>query len=781
MLNTRCTSPASTASTSFTTTPSYDLGRVQEVSEQFYLYEALPENQLWDWSISELYGVVIGMFRRLRIFPDTMPVTEGALLAFLEDVRAGYFDNPYHSFAHGVDVASVVYNFLHMPRTMVWLTPLDRLSMMLAALCHDIGHPGLTNLYQVNAKTELAQRYNNVSVLERYSCDLTKELLKKHDLLKWIPQRFTEQEEPIDSESLTGPNTPSDYIHRRIDEAILYTDMKYHFDLLGQLHQLVDELHGYTTDDASSGRGGQLSDAEEVDEDEAAVDAAMSANADNHSVHSTGSSDHSCNSCDSHDSDSMLDRVLPERQRSVLCSILLHAADISNIARPWVVSKWWSQSINAEFRKQSIREREEGLPLSPGLDRPEDEQMAGNIEFSELVRPFYVGLAELIPDMRVYLHNMDTNVNKLREIVNAKRTPAPRPLRRLGERRVSLAAGHLLVPADWQSRLIRRRNTLSHMMTRKSSMRGTHMCRTTGLSVQPQRLGLLAPIPASPVHSRNGEDSGGGGGSSDGASPIDTSKLDPMSPIDTMTFPGKSQIEQFSKDLARSTLLRSNSHLELRSHYMRRDNSNGLSGLVRPSADLSYRALYADRLLEQHDPASFLASLSDQMQVNNDYVMQTYKMDTLGETKMNTEVVTRTESPSSEDDTTVDSSTDNHADDNTLPAPVALAATKAAPLQIMSCPTTPTQDTIPLSVHSLTPLIGTSSESVRTAQPQVHHDVESRFSVVRSTSPIIQNIEDALTDRKLLYEGSEPLINSLLGAHENDVPPLPDYDMSSVS
>ncbi|RKP26965.1 hypothetical protein SYNPS1DRAFT_13398, partial [Syncephalis pseudoplumigaleata] len=265
---------------------------------------------------------MIGMFRRLGIFPDTMPVAEGALVAFLDDVCAGYLNNPYHSFAHGADVASVVYDFLHMPHAMTWLTPLDRVSMMISALCHDIGHPGLNNVYQVNANTELAQRYNQESVLERYSCDITAELLRKHDLLRWIPQSF-------------------------------------HFELLDQLHHLVDELHGCD----------MCEDVEEEDESDGRDD----------------------------------------EQRSTLCSILLHAADISNTARPWTVFKWWSHSINTEFRHQSKCERDEGLPLSPGLDRPADEEMTGNIEFAELVRPFFVGLSELIPEMRPFLHNLDAN------------------------------------------------------------------------------------------------------------------------------------------------------------------------------------------------------------------------------------------------------------------------------------------------------------------------------------------------------------------------------------
>jgi len=40
------------------------------------------------------------------------------------------------------------------------LKELDILATLLAAVCHDYKHPGLNNIYHINAQTELALSYN---------------------------------------------------------------------------------------------------------------------------------------------------------------------------------------------------------------------------------------------------------------------------------------------------------------------------------------------------------------------------------------------------------------------------------------------------------------------------------------------------------------------------------------------------------------------------------------------------------------------------------------------
>jgi len=44
------------------------------------------------------------------------------------------------------------------------LNQIDILSFLLAGVCHDLGHDGFTNGYHVNAMSERAIRYSDVSV-----------------------------------------------------------------------------------------------------------------------------------------------------------------------------------------------------------------------------------------------------------------------------------------------------------------------------------------------------------------------------------------------------------------------------------------------------------------------------------------------------------------------------------------------------------------------------------------------------------------------------------------
>lgn len=51
----------------------------------------------------------------------------------------------------------------HLKKTLK-LNKLDCLSMMIAAVCHDLGHDGFTNSYHVNAITKRAIDSNDMAV-----------------------------------------------------------------------------------------------------------------------------------------------------------------------------------------------------------------------------------------------------------------------------------------------------------------------------------------------------------------------------------------------------------------------------------------------------------------------------------------------------------------------------------------------------------------------------------------------------------------------------------------
>ena len=51
------------------------------------------------------------------------------------------------------------------------------MSFTIAAACHDVGHPGVTNIFLIETKAELAIRYNDSMVLENFHVATTYEIL----------------------------------------------------------------------------------------------------------------------------------------------------------------------------------------------------------------------------------------------------------------------------------------------------------------------------------------------------------------------------------------------------------------------------------------------------------------------------------------------------------------------------------------------------------------------------------------------------------------------------
>lgn len=67
---------------------------------------------------------------------------------------------------HGVDVAQMANIFLIKGKLiqLAELEHMDIMAFLVAAVCHDFGHDGFNNGYHVNAFTDRAIRYNDISV-----------------------------------------------------------------------------------------------------------------------------------------------------------------------------------------------------------------------------------------------------------------------------------------------------------------------------------------------------------------------------------------------------------------------------------------------------------------------------------------------------------------------------------------------------------------------------------------------------------------------------------------
>jgi HD-GYP domain-containing protein (c-di-GMP phosphodiesterase class II) len=93
----------------------------------------------WTLTTGQLCGVVLSLFKKLDLV-DFMGITDMDLLHFITDVERGYFANPYHSFNHAVDVSVMVYHFLANCSASAYLEQDDILALLIASLCHDVGH-----------------------------------------------------------------------------------------------------------------------------------------------------------------------------------------------------------------------------------------------------------------------------------------------------------------------------------------------------------------------------------------------------------------------------------------------------------------------------------------------------------------------------------------------------------------------------------------------------------------------------------------------------------------
>ncbi len=100
---------------------------------------------------------------------------------FISLVSENYRPNPYHSFVHGFSVFHV--NFLMISNLSLKskIEILQLYAVAIAALCHDVGHPGVNNQYLINLRDKLAIRYNDKSVLENMHAALTFTLAEKKE------------------------------------------------------------------------------------------------------------------------------------------------------------------------------------------------------------------------------------------------------------------------------------------------------------------------------------------------------------------------------------------------------------------------------------------------------------------------------------------------------------------------------------------------------------------------------------------------------------------------
>ena len=61
------------------------------------------------------------------------------------------------------------------------LSDLDNITIIIASLAHDVGHPGVNNRFLVNNRENIAMVYNDISVLENMHASVCFDVMKAED------------------------------------------------------------------------------------------------------------------------------------------------------------------------------------------------------------------------------------------------------------------------------------------------------------------------------------------------------------------------------------------------------------------------------------------------------------------------------------------------------------------------------------------------------------------------------------------------------------------------
>lgn len=279
---------------------------------------------------------------------------EQTLQRFIHAIEKEYLPNPFHNYAHAVDVVHGVAKLMRLTHAESFLSEVEQFSLLIAAVAHDLGHPGVNNSFLLEVGHELALQYNDCSPLENMHCAKLYTLVGNQ------------------SANVFSTLTREDYRESRKTciEAILHTDMMMHqamikdLEMLFQMHSEVFKTwNGLKGDGQASG------------------------------IRASTSSGH----------DPELEIFAMPEHKTKLLDMLLHSADVSNPCREWEVTEAWAIVCLEEFFAQGDQEKVLGIPVQFLNDREKLNRPNSQIGFIEfMIAPFYMAQLRLFPQLSEY-------------------------------------------------------------------------------------------------------------------------------------------------------------------------------------------------------------------------------------------------------------------------------------------------------------------------------------------------------------------------------------------
>ena len=216
---------------------------------------------------------------------------------FVGRVAGHYSDEvDFHSFTHAVDVTLSAFLLLTRYGGREHLQPVDAMAILVAAMCHDAGHPGLTNPFQKATQSELVSQYGEEATLERMHISIGQSILRSPGCNVLDAAGFSAEEQAWASEL--------------IEFAVLGTDLSTQSTVMAEWAEMF-------------GDGGSAAGAE-------------------------GAAASSC----------LCGFTMDEAARKAVGRLLLKTADLGCCAKPWAVAQHWAERLVRETQAQTAKELE---------------------------------------------------------------------------------------------------------------------------------------------------------------------------------------------------------------------------------------------------------------------------------------------------------------------------------------------------------------------------------------------------------------------------------------
>jgi len=288
--------------------------------------EFLSQSELWSLDIFALERLTdhrclsnLGMAILTRFqLHKTLGCSEAVMQNWLIIIEANYKrNNAYHNSTHAADVLHATAFFLEQDSVKEMCDGVDEATCLLAAVIHDVDHPGKNSAFLCNSGSELANLYNDISVLENHHAAFGFKLTMSDERVNIFQN--------LDRDSFK-------LIRQGIIDLVLATDMSKHFV---HLNKFVSVFTNSIVSDSEDVSPVSESSSNTLKPINVAKDIPIS----------------------------------PENV-AILKRMLIKCADVSNPARPLETCKLWAFRVIEEYFSQTDEEKRLGLPVvMPQFDR----------------------------------------------------------------------------------------------------------------------------------------------------------------------------------------------------------------------------------------------------------------------------------------------------------------------------------------------------------------------------------------------------------------------------